>query len=94
VAITQPCKTSVVKSYTLAYQYQYSNNCAKTLSLVQARPISIAISAESSYFQYYSSGILTKCGTTINHAVNLVGVVQNSTGNYWIVKNSWGTGWG
>jgi C1A family cysteine protease len=58
------------------------------------RPIAIAISAGSQFFQSYSSGVLTKCGTTLDHGVNLVGLVQNSVDNYWIVKNSWGVGWG
>lgn len=32
---------------------------------------------------------------TINHAVTIVGYgVQNTTINYWVVRNSWGTGWG
>lgn len=92
-AINQPCK-SVTKTITITSLKTTTNSCATTLSWVKLRPISVAISGESSYFQYYSSGILTKCGTTINHAVNLIGVVQNSTANYWIIKNSWGTGWG
>jgi hypothetical protein len=71
-----------------------TNNCALTLALAQTRPIAIALSSDSQYFKYYSSGVLTKCGTAINHAANLVGVFQNSTLNYWIVKNSFGTGWG
>lgn len=41
--------------------------------------------------QSYSSGIFTGCSNNaINHAVTVVGYGPN----YWIVKNSWGTGWG
>jgi len=46
-------------------------------------------------FQSYSSGIYThqhtwnSCGW---HAMAMVG--YNDTGQYWIVRNSWGTGWG
>lgn len=28
----------------------------------------------------------------VNHAIQIVG--YNATGNYYIIKNSWGTGWG
>jgi len=28
----------------------------------------------------------------INHAIQVIG--YNTTGNYYIIKNSWGTGWG
>ncbi len=55
-----------------------------------------------SAFDAYSSGIYkdsrTSCNgspcyyTTANHAIALVG--WNDTGNYWILRNSWGSSWG
>jgi C1A family cysteine protease len=32
------------------------------------------------------------CGTQLDHAVQATG--YNAAGNYWIVRNSWGTDWG
>jgi len=58
------------------------------------RPVAIAVAADSLYWGFYKSGILSQCTQTVNHGVNLVGVFQNTTQSYWIVKNSWGTGWG
>ncbi|KAJ5072250.1 serine-repeat antigen protein [Anaeramoeba ignava] len=61
-------------------------------------PVSVAIYA-SSTFESYTSGAFasTDCyvnGET-NHAVNVVGYLNNYDGYpVWIVRNSWGSGWG
>lgn len=60
-------------------------------------PTSVNIDAESVVFQLYSGGVLdsSRCGTGIDHAVLAVGWgVDDTAGEYWIVKNSWGTTWG
>jgi len=65
---------------------------------LQGRPLSIGLSGKSPYFMNYKSGILTNapfCMYTMNHAVTAVGWGKDATaGNYMIIKNSWGTGWG
>ena len=58
-------------------------------------PVSAVIIADTR-FQQYQSGVF-KCDYTmkdsmINHAIEVVG--YNNTGNYYIIKNSWGTKWG
>jgi C1A family cysteine protease len=61
------------------------------------QPQSISIQANQLCFQMYSSGVFnnTKCGTNLDHAVLMVGYATDpSAGPYWLVKNSWGTGWG
>lgn len=49
-------------------------------------------------FIYYHKGIFNQCdpilGVAINHAMLLVGMVENAFNNYWILKNSWGVTWG
>jgi len=45
----------------------------------------------------YSTGVFSDpaCGTLdANHAVNIVGYGTLNAVPYWIVRNSWGTGWG
>jgi len=68
------------------------------LSAVAQQPVSIAIEADQSVFQLYSSGVLdsTSCGTTLDHGVLLVGygTDESLSKDYWKVKNSWGTSWG
>jgi KDEL-tailed cysteine endopeptidase len=60
-------------------------------------PVSVAIEADQSAFQFYHSGVLTgACGNKLDHGVLLVGygVDADSKLKYWKVKNSWGAGWG
>jgi len=67
-------------------------------SAVAQQPVSVAIEADKSAFQFYSSGVLdsTACGTSLDHGVLLVGYgFDSSSGkDYWKVKNSWGSTWG
>lgn len=65
---------------------------AKMLSYVQGHgPLSILVDASA--WSSYEGGVLATCGTTVDHAVQVVGVDTSGTG-YWIVRNSWGSDWG
>ena len=63
-------------------------------ALIQ-QPISIAVVASGSNWQFYSSGIITDCpSTTIDHGVLLTSYGTSDGVDYWGVKNSWGSSWG
>ena len=63
---------------------------------VAKQPVSIAIEADTRYFQSYSGGILTStsCGQNLDHAVEIVGYGEENGIKYWNVRNSWSSSWG
>lgn len=57
----------------------------------------LAIYASLSSFQSYKSGIYYDIlceGIYLNHAVGCIGYGTQDGTDFWIVRNSWGTGWG
>ncbi|KAG9439521.1 hypothetical protein H6P81_019686 [Aristolochia fimbriata] len=78
------------------YEDVPANNEDALMKAVANQPVSVAIDAGGSDFQLYTEGIFTgDCGTDLDHGVTAVGYGVGANGTkYWLVKNSWGTGWG
>lgn len=77
-----------------------NNYSALMNALVSEGPIAISAAAEP--WQLYESGVYNgKCGTDVDHAIQLVGYGSGETSgfkkeklDYYLVRNSWGAGWG
>jgi len=89
------CKSSfssAIPSGGVTGYKRVSGSASGLTSALQQSPVSVAIEADQSVFQMYSSGVITSgCGTSLDHGVLAVGV--NSDGSI-KVKNSWGSSWG
>ena len=72
------------------------NNELALREAVSFQPVSVAIEADTKYFQSYQSGVLTgdACGTNLDHGVLVVGYGTENGQDYWLVKNSWSSSWG
>ncbi|KAK3432982.1 hypothetical protein EUGRSUZ_D00500 [Eucalyptus grandis] len=91
-------KTANQAASITGYQDVPANNEKALLQAVANQPVSVSIEGGGYNFQFYSSGVFTgSCGTDIDHAVTAVGYGKTSGSGgtkYWLMKNSWGTGWG
>merc|ERR1712224_309935 len=73
--------------------YKDCSGSSSLQSALQTGPVSVAVEADQSSFQYYSSGVLSSgCGTSLDHGVLAAGLDTSS--GYYLVKNSWGSSWG
>jgi C1A family cysteine protease len=91
----QKCSSAGVK-FSSCYDVTPKDQVALK-SALSKQPVVIAIEADTKYFQSYSSGILTdgiKCGTTLDHAVEIVSYGTENGIDYWKVRNSWSSTWG
>ncbi|EFX87403.1 hypothetical protein DAPPUDRAFT_312326 [Daphnia pulex] len=81
------------------YKYDYApanDAVAMQSALQQYGPLTVAIAVANSFFSY-RDGVYdaTDCDNVdVNHAVVVVGWGSQGGIDYWIIRNSWGTGWG
>ncbi|KAB2611616.1 ervatamin-B-like [Pyrus ussuriensis x Pyrus communis] len=89
-------KEANISAKITGYEVVPANSEKALLTAVAHQPVSVAIDASGSNFQFYSSGVFNgTCGTSLDHGVTAVGYGVSDDGTkYWLVKNSWGAKWG
>ena len=93
-----PCKTGIARPYqAVSWAYVDANQTIPTVAATKSAlclhgPLSVAVRVTSA-FQAYTGGVFNESAAgSINHGVTLIG--WDDAKGAWLIKNSWGTGWG
>ncbi|CAD8093912.1 unnamed protein product [Paramecium sonneborni] len=81
------CK-NVQRTFRIS-DYITVKNCDDLIKVLANSTVAVSVDATS--WQFYRSGILTQCGTSLNHGALLVGITNDGV---WKLKNTWGSSWG
>jgi len=91
------CTAGLAPGVLVGYRDVAQESEAALAEVVAQRPVAVAVTA-SIWWQLYSGGVFTgACEGQPNHGVAAVGYgvdVGPKFQKYWLVRNSWGKGWG
>jgi len=95
--VYSPTRTPPAISVTGHIKLPENNYTALMNAVATVGPMAVNVEADTWFG--YSSGILPRTGcnqqsTDIDHVVQLVGYGTEAGKPYWLVRNSWGPGWG
>jgi C1A family cysteine protease len=99
-AIDQNCSAKKKKKAgrvgVSSYSFISPANVKGLIAAAKKQVVSVAIEVQDDFMDY-SSGVYTNddyCGSSLNHGVAVVGFNTKAKVPYFIVRNSWGPGWG
>lgn len=96
-AIYQKCafdKSKAVKVNT-GFQNVTSGDSDQLKAAVVQQPVSVAVQAGGLPWMFYRAGVIKRwCGASPNHGITAVGYGNAKGTDAFIVRNSWGSGWG
>jgi cathepsin L len=89
------CKSETSVMTITGFSDVPANSETALMSAIVQQPVSVAVEADQSVFQFYSGGVMNSaCGTNLDHGVLAVGYGSLKGQDYYKVKNSWGADWG
>ncbi|RHZ08032.1 hypothetical protein DYB31_006438 [Aphanomyces astaci] len=88
------CQTSCTKKQLTIGKTKKTSGESSLMTVLESQPATVAVESGNAVWRNYKSGIVSQCpGGQSDHAVIAVGY-GTSTGDYFKIKNSWGTQWG
>jgi C1A family cysteine protease len=93
----KPCRQDQCEVLSMISDYNpVANNVDAIKTALQTGPVSTAFTVIDDFYAYTSGCYSTPSTANINHAMLIVGWDDNACAGQgaWIVKNSWGLGWG
>jgi len=96
-ARTGTCNEQIPKSAKIKGFVKIPENNYTELITALATVGPLAVNVDAGSWSSYSSGVFTRCSFAeidVNHVVQVVGYGTTGSQDYWIVRNSWGAGWG
>ena len=90
------CKYSSSKVKTKVSTTGYTGTSVSAMKDAVQTYGSLMVALNADKLQSYRGNIIqaSGCPKNVDHAVNIVGWGKSGSTEYWIVRNSWGTGWG
>ncbi|ETV75474.1 hypothetical protein H257_10311 [Aphanomyces astaci] len=91
---TGTCGNSCTKKKLSIGKIKKTSGEKSLMTVLESQPATVFVESNNAVWRNYKGGIVSQCpGAQVDHLVIAVGY-GTSTGDYFKIKNSWGTEWG